>query len=112
MTRAASGMTDRGEIVPLLLELPATDIALVKFLFESYEGVAVIRTIDRQRALIVVLVSRDFLDVARGILDGLRASVPLREVQPPAPLAAEQLMRYVLDDTSAVVGDGESTAGA
>jgi len=94
-----------GGIVPILIELPPGDIALVKFLFESYEGVAVIRTIDRRRALIVALVSRDFIDVARGILDGLRDSVKFHEVAAPEPAPANWPMNYLVDS------DGDGDAG-
>jgi len=47
---------------PIFLRVAPTDIALIKFLFESYEGVAVVRTVDRRAAVIVALVSRDRRD--------------------------------------------------
>lgn len=97
-----------GGIVPILIELPPGDIALVKFLFESYEGVAVIRTIDRRRALIVALVSRDFIDVARGVLDGLRDSVKFHEVPAPDPAPADWPMNYLVDSD----GDGDASPAA
>ena len=71
------------ELQPIFLRLAPIDIALVKFVFESYEGVAVVRTVDRRAAVIVALVSRDFLAVARGILDDLHTRIALEEIPPP-----------------------------
>ena len=68
---------------PIFLRLSPQDIALVKFLFESYEGVAIVRTVDRRAAIIVVLVSPDFLAVARAILDDLHSASPIEEIPPP-----------------------------
>jgi hypothetical protein len=79
----------------IFLRVARRDVALVKFLFESYEGVAVVRTLDRHAAVIVVMVSRDFLDVARGIVDSLRESVAFEEIPPPANLDEEWLMSFV-----------------
>ncbi len=101
MTAPDDGEGWQDGVVPILLELAPVDIALVKFLLESYEGIAVIRTMDRRRALIVVLVSRDFLDVARGILDGLRSSLQFREIPPPADAQREWLLHYVVDESAA-----------
>src|SRR5206468_7051516 len=38
------------DVVPIYLSLPPREIAYVKFVFESYEGVAVVRTLDRRAA--------------------------------------------------------------
>ena len=40
----------------IYLELPSEQIAYVKFIFESYEDVGIIRTVDRKKAIIVLLV--------------------------------------------------------
>jgi hypothetical protein len=80
-------MSDRGrpDVVEIYLRLPPGDIAYVKFILESYEGIAVMRTIDRAAALIVVLAAADFERDARAILESLRGDVPWSEVPPPAP---------------------------
>lgn len=74
----------RPDIVEVYLRLPPEDIAYVKFIFESYEGIAVLRTIDRVAAVIVLMIAADLEHEARAILDSLRAEVPWREVPPPA----------------------------
>jgi hypothetical protein len=83
------------ELEPIFLRLAPTDIALVKFLFESYEGVAVVRTVDRRAAIIVALVGPDFLDVARAILVDLQRRIALEEIPPPAEAGEDWLLRLL-----------------
>jgi hypothetical protein len=84
---------------PIFLRVAPTDIALIKFLFESYEGVAVVRTVDRRAAVIVALVSRDFLAVARAILDDVRARVAIEEIPPPADAGEDWLLRVLIEES-------------
>jgi hypothetical protein len=77
------------------LQLAPADIALLKFLFESYEEIGLVRTVDRQTAVIVILVMPDFVTEARAILDDLRARIQFKEIAPP-PLAVDDwLMREI-----------------
>jgi hypothetical protein len=76
----------RTDVVEIYLELPPADIAFVKFILESYEGVGVMRTIDRTKALVVLMIAADFLDDARAILASLRSEVAWREVERPDEL--------------------------
>jgi len=80
---------------PLFLRVQPADIALIKFVFESYEGVAVVRTLDRHDAIIVVLVSQDFLHVAREIVKSLHEQVSFEEIPPP-PNAGEDWLLSLL----------------
>lgn len=68
------------DIVPIYLQVPPADIAAIKFLFESYESVAIIRTLDPKVAVIVLLVVPDFLDVAREILASLCRQITVVEL--------------------------------
>ena len=72
------------DIVPLYLRVLRREIAYVKFVFESYEGVAVCRTLDRYEALLVALVVPDALPQARAIIDALAAEGACVEVPAPA----------------------------
>ena len=74
------------DVVPIFLLVPRAEIGYVKFIFESYEGIAVLRTIDRHRGLLVVLAVPDFLDQARCVLASLAEEIDCREVAPPAGL--------------------------
>jgi hypothetical protein len=73
------------DVEPIVLAVPREEIAYVKFVFESYEGVAVTRTLDRRAARIVVLVAPDFLPAARAVVAALAREVGCRELPPPRP---------------------------
>jgi ABC-type transport system involved in cytochrome c biogenesis permease component len=71
------------DVEPIFLRVPREEIAYVKFVFESYEGVAVTRTLDRHAALLAVLVAPDFLPVARAVVAALASEANCREVAAP-----------------------------
>jgi len=77
------------------LQLAPQDIALLKFLFESYEEVGIVRTVDRRAAVIVILVVADFLSEARAILDDLHTQITFAEIDPPPIPADDWLMREI-----------------
>ncbi|HEX9442783.1 MAG TPA: DUF4911 domain-containing protein [Candidatus Binatia bacterium] len=79
-------------------ELRPEDIAYVKFVIESYEVVGLIRTVDRKKAIIVVLVVEDYLAVARGMLDGMKKEIDLLEIPRPAEVGDDWLMQELSTD--------------
>jgi uncharacterized protein DUF4911 len=74
------------------------DIALVKFLFESYEEIAIVRTVDRHTAIIVVLVVPDFLPVARAVIEALHVQIDFIEIDAPPAETDDWLMREIDGD--------------
>src|SRR2546421_436158 len=80
-------------VVPVYLHVAPADIALIKFLFESYEEVAIVRTLDRHAATIVVLIVPDALAVARGILAALQSEISCVEIPAPEGATDDWLMR-------------------
>jgi hypothetical protein len=74
------------------LEVAAEHIAYIKFIFESYEEVGIIRTVDRKKAIIVLLAMNDFVAVARAILASLEREIPLREIARPANVQDDWFM--------------------
>ncbi|HXV81228.1 MAG TPA: DUF4911 domain-containing protein [Candidatus Binatia bacterium] len=77
----------------IYLETSPKHIAYIKFIFESYEEVGMIRTIDRRKAIIVLLIMNDFLDTARSILNSIQRDVPLIEIPGPAVGDDDWLMK-------------------
>jgi hypothetical protein len=75
-------------------------IAYVKFIFESYEEVGIIRTVDRRNAVIVLLAMPDFADTARAILEALKKDIPLKEIPPPADLVDDWFMSELCNENS------------
>jgi hypothetical protein len=88
------------KLQPIYMETIPEHIAYVKFIFESYEEVGIIRTVDRKKAIIVLLAMTDFLDPARGILESLKRDVPLREVAPPTDSSDDWLMAELTAESS------------
>ena len=72
------------DVVPIYLRLPPREIAYVKFVFESYESIAVVRTLDRRAATLVVLAVPDFEADARAIVRALAAEGACEETEAPA----------------------------
>jgi uncharacterized protein DUF4911 len=80
------------ELQEIYLETPPEHIAYIKFIFESYEEVGIIRTVDRRKAIIVLLAVPDFAVVAQRILLSLKQEIPLEEIPRPADMSADWLM--------------------
>ena len=68
--------------VDIVLELRPADLVVVKHVVEAAEGIGVLRTLDRARAVIVVMVAADMEADARALLASLRSQVPWREIPP------------------------------
>lgn len=80
----------------IYIELSPAYIAYVKFIFESYEEVGIIRTIDNRKAIVVLLAMADFVETARAILDSIRNDIPLREIPRPAAMKDDWFMAELL----------------
>lgn len=91
-------MADTADLVPIFLRVAPVDIAMIKFVVESYEEVGVVRTIDRRLATIVVMITRDYLHVARGILDDLHGRITFEEIPPPPGADEDFMLRLIEDD--------------
>ena len=72
------------DLIEIYLRIRREDIALLKFVIESYEGIAIVRTLDRKRATVVVLAMPDALEHVRAVLDSLRDEMEWYEIPPPA----------------------------
>jgi uncharacterized protein DUF4911 len=70
-------------LVEIYLRIQRTDIALLKFVVESYEGIGIVRTIDRKKATVVILAMPDFIDHMRAVLESLREEMEWYEIPPP-----------------------------
>lgn len=79
-------------------EIPPEEIAYVKFIFESYEGVGILRTADRKRAVVVLMVVEDLLSEARAILASLKKEGWLREIPRPAEIGDDWLLKELATD--------------
>lgn len=87
-------------LIPIYLEICPQDIAYVKFILESYEEVGIIRTVDRKKAIIVLLAVEDFVEVARAIVNSLQQEISLSEIPQPPNLSDDWLMSELATDPS------------
>jgi hypothetical protein len=60
------------------IEVDKKDIAYIVSIFDGYENLAVVRTLDSSRGLIELLVSPNYLDDTRKLIDALSKEIPLR----------------------------------
>lgn len=93
-----AGSLGEMELHEIYCEIPPEEIAYVKFIFESYEGVGILRTVDRKRAVVVLMVVKDFLSAARAILASLKKEIALREMPRPAEIGDDWLLRELATD--------------
>lgn len=77
----------------LYFTLRPEDIAYVKFVLESYDGVGIIRTADRKKAVIVALVVEDFLAPARKLFAALKNEIDIVEISRPEEIGDDWLMQ-------------------
>jgi hypothetical protein len=71
------------ETVEVHLQIPPEEIVFLKLIVEAHEGLGVLRTLDRKRGLIVLMVAGDMEADARAMLVSLRDQLPWTEL--PAP---------------------------
>jgi len=56
------------------------DIAYFKFIIESYEGMAVVRTQDPREAIVELMVAPGWEKDLEEVLEGLRAEIPIENM--------------------------------
>ena len=85
------------DLQDIYLEIAPEHIAYVKFIFESYEEIGIIRTVDRQKAIIVLLAMTDFVDTAHEIIESLKRDIPLAEISRPADMSDDWFMQELAE---------------
>tara|TARA_B100000929_G_scaffold275876_1_gene250130 strand:- start:396 stop:647 length:252 start_codon:yes stop_codon:yes gene_type:complete len=60
------------------IEVNKKDIAYIVSIFEGYDHIAVVRTIDPSCGLIELMISPDFLEDTRKITEALAEEIPFR----------------------------------
>ena len=62
------------------LRLRRKDIAYFKFIIESYEGMAVVRTQDPHEAIVELMVAPGWEQDVDGVLEGLGKEIPIEHL--------------------------------
>ena len=60
------------------IEVDKKDIAYIVSIFDGYENLAVVRTLDASSGLIELLVSPDYLEDTRKLIEALSKEIPIR----------------------------------
>jgi len=81
------------DVIPIFLRVRRQDIAYIKEVIESYEGIGIVRTLDRRAAIIVVLSTADFADAVRAAVASIAASLPCEEIPRPTEAREDWLLR-------------------
>ena len=66
------------------------DIAYFKFIIESYEGMAVVRTKDPHEAIVELMIAPGWERDVDLVLEGLRQEMPIQPISEPAPLLPKE----------------------
>ncbi|CAI2719570.1 DUF4911 domain-containing protein [Nitrospina watsonii] len=61
-----------------ILEVDTKDIAYIVGLFEAYDGLAVVRTLDPARGHIELMIAPDFEEDVAGVVDALSKEIPVQ----------------------------------
>jgi hypothetical protein len=85
-------MPPNTDVNEIYLEVRPQDIAYIKFIIESYEILGIIRTVDRTKAIIVVLVVPDAMELAQGVLAALGDEIPIRQIPRPDEIGDDWLL--------------------
>ena len=76
----------------LYLEVPAAKVILFQAIFEMYEGVAIVRTVDVKRSLVCVLSTPSMVEECRNVLDSIQDEIGWKFAEQPS---AEDRARYL-----------------
>jgi hypothetical protein len=64
-------------------KINSRDIAYMKFVLESYEGLGVLRTIDPKNGIVEVMVPPGLEKDMEMVLDGLGEEIPMERIEYP-----------------------------
>jgi hypothetical protein len=78
-----SAPAGNSETVEIHLQIPPEAIVFLKLIVEAHEGIGVLRTLDRERGVIVLMVAGDMEADARAMLASLRDQLPWTELPTP-----------------------------
>jgi len=70
----------RTDSIQWRLEVNKEDISYIVSIFDAYEDFAIVRTLDQSRGLIELMISPDYLEETRELLDSLAGEVSIKRV--------------------------------
>lgn len=86
------------ELYPVFIKIPPDQIVLLKCLIESYEGIAEIRTLDKDRAIVVILAMKDTVDIVFTILEKEQSLLKCELIEEPIDITEGDWLLSTLKD--------------
>lgn len=68
------------DTISLFIQIPPHEIAYLNFVFESYEGVAAVRTVDPREGIVELMVPPAYQEEIQEILKDLAEEFPVKEI--------------------------------
>ena len=65
-----------------LLEVEKRDIAYIVSIFEAYDNLAVVRTVNAEQSIIGLIISPDYLEDTRQLVDALSKELYIKAIAP------------------------------
>ena len=69
-----------GDSIQWLLEVDKKEIAYIVSVFEGYDNLAVVRTVDPSQSIIELIISPDYLEDTRQLINALSKEVYIRKI--------------------------------
>jgi hypothetical protein len=89
------------ELHPVFIKIPPDQIVLLKCLIESYEGIAEIRTLDKDIAIVVILAMKDTVEIVFSILENEQSLLRSELIEEPVDVTeGDWLLSTLKDQTS------------
>jgi hypothetical protein len=66
------------DTISLFIQIPPREIAYLNFVFESYEGVAAVRTVDPRKGIVELMVAPHYQEEIKEILKDLAEEFPIQ----------------------------------
>ena len=84
---------EQDTLCPVFLRVPPEHIVFLKFILEGHEGIGIVRTLNAERADIVILALTDTVQDLHDLLDSLKPKLQFEIITPdPASLSDDWLL--------------------
>jgi len=70
-----------GDSIQWFLEVDKKDIAYIVSVFEGYDNLAIVRTVDPAQSIIELIISPNYLEDTRQLIDALSKEVYMKEIE-------------------------------
>ena len=84
-------MSEQDTFYPIFIKIPSENIAQLKFTLESYEGIGILRTLNKSTGELVILSLKDTKQHVEKVLEELALEFPITRLEIPSEFPADWL---------------------